>query len=144
MQKIGNEVQTLLHRLSASNLGNERLKNELNMQLRHLLFSGFLSVTPWERLQHFPRYLKGMDMRLEKFSNNPQRDGQHSVQIMSLWNQYMQRMERHRQMAIHDSNLIEFRWQIEELRISLFAQELKTPMPVSVKRLQKLWEKVQE
>jgi ATP-dependent RNA helicase HrpA len=144
MQKIGNEVQTLLHRLSAGNLGNERLKNELNMQLRHLLFSGFLSVTPWERLQHFPRYLKGMDMRLEKFSNNPQRDGQHSVQIMTLWNQYMQRMEKHRQMAIYDPNLIEFRWQIEELRISLFAQELKTPMPVSVKRLHKLWEKVQE
>lgn len=144
MQKVGNEVQTLLHRLSAGKLGNERLKNELNMQLRHLLFSGFLSVTPWERLQHFPRYLKGMDMRLEKFSNNPQRDGQHSVQIMTLWNQYMQRMEKHRQMAIQDPNLIEFRWQIEELRISLFAQELKTPMPVSVKRLQKLWEKVQE
>jgi ATP-dependent helicase HrpA len=144
MQKIGGEVQTLLYRLSAGSLGNERLIQELNMQLRQLLFSGFLSVTPWERLQHFPRYLKGMGMRLEKFSNNPQRDGQHSVQVVTLWNQYMQRMEKHRQMDIDDPNLTEFRWQIEELRISLFAQELKTPMPVSVKRLQRLWEKVQE
>ena len=144
MQKIGAEVQTLLYRLSAGSLGNERLIQELNMQLRQLLFSGFLSVTPWERLQHFPRYLKGMNMRLEKFSNNPQRDGQHSVQIATMWNQYMQRMEKHRRLDINDPNLTEFRWQIEELRISLFAQELKTPMPVSVKRLQRLWEKVQE
>jgi ATP-dependent helicase HrpA len=57
----------------------------------------------------------------------------------------MQRMEKYRQMGIHDDpNLAEFRWQIEELRISLFAQELKTPAPVSVKRLQKLWEKITE
>lgn len=144
MQKIGCEVQTLLHWQSVGSQGNERLRNELNMQLRHLLFSGFLNFTPWERLQHFPRYLKGMCMRLEKFSNNPQRDGQHSTRIIALWNQYVQRMEKHRQMGIHDPNLTEFRWQIEELRVSLFAQELKTPVPVSVKRLQKLWEKVQE
>ena len=144
MQKIGCEVQALLQRLSASGMGNERLRSELNMQLRHLLFPGFLSVTPWDRLQHYPRYLKGMQMRLEKFSNNPQRDGQHSENLTSLWNQYVQRMEKHRQIGNHDPNLVEFRWQIEELRISLFAQELKTPAPVSVKRLQKLWEKVCE
>jgi ATP-dependent RNA helicase HrpA len=144
MQKIGCEVQALLQRLSANGMGNERLRNELNMQLRQLLFPGFLSATPWERLQHYPRYLKGMHMRLEKFSSNPQRDGQHSANIVSLWNQYVQRMEKHHQMGKYDPNLIEFRWQIEELRISLFAQELKTPAPVSVKRLQKLWEKVWE
>ncbi len=144
MQKIGGEVQVLLQRLSASGVGNERLKRELQMQLRQLLFPGFLSITPWERLQHFPRYLKGMRLRLDKFSNNPQRDGQHGANIMSLWNQYAQLIEKHRLMGIHDPYLAEFRWQIEELRISLFAQELKTPAPVSVKRLQKLWEKVQE
>jgi len=144
MQKIGCEVQALLQRLSASGMGNERLRNELNIQLRHLLFPGFLSVTLWERLQHYPRYLKGMHMRLEKFCHNPQRDGQHSTDIISLWNQYVQRMEKHRKTGNHDPNLVEFRWQIEELRISLFAQELKTPAPVSVKRLQKLWEKVRE
>jgi ATP-dependent RNA helicase HrpA len=144
MQKIGCEVQALLQRLSANGMGNERLRNELNMQLRQLLYPGFLSVTPWERLQHYPRYIKGMHMRLEKFSSNPQRDGQHSANIVSLWNQYVQRMEKHHQMGKHDPNLVEFRWQIEELRISLFAQELKTPAPVSVKRLQKLWEKVWE
>lgn len=145
MQKIGSEVQALLQHLSANDAGNERLKRELQMQLRHLLFPGFLNITSWERLQHFPRYLKGMHMRLAKFSNNPQRDGQHGANIMSLWNQYMQRMEKHRQMGIHDDpDLTEFRWQIEELRISLFAQELKTPSPVSVKRLQKLWEKIPE
>ncbi|MBA2482971.1 MAG: ATP-dependent RNA helicase HrpA [Nitrosomonas sp.] len=145
MQKIGGEVQALLQRLSANDVGNERLKRELQMQLRHLLFPGFLSITSWERLQHFPRYLKGMQMRLVKFSNNPQRDGQHGANVMALWNQYMQRMEKHRQMGIHDDpSLTEFRWQIEELRISLFAQELKTPVPVSVKRLQKLWEKIPE
>ena len=66
----------------------------------------------------------------------------HAAVIAGFWQQYERRLEKHRKAGIDDPTLTEFRWQIEELRISLFAQELKTPYPVSVKRLQKLWEEV--
>ena len=112
------------------------------IQLRNLIYPGFLSATPWERLQHLPRYLKGMILRLDKYGANPERDARHAATIAGLWNRYEQRLEKHRKAGTDDPKLVEFRWQIEELRISLFAQELKTPYPVSVKRLQKLWEEV--
>jgi len=51
-----------------------------------------------------------------------------------LWKLYVERREKHRKACIEDPQLLEFRWLIEELRVSLFAQELKTPMPVSAKR----------
>ena len=142
LQLIGNEYLTFKMALSDTKAGNTRLRNELNTQLTNLIYPGFLDKTPWERLQHIPRYLKGMTMRLQKFVSNPQRDGQHSGSLTTLWNQYCQRLEKHQERGLYDDNLTEFRWQIEELRISLFAQELKTPMPVSVKRLEKLWERI--
>ncbi len=142
LQHIGDEYLNFKMVLSDSKVGNTRLRNELDLQLNNLIYPGFLVNTPWERLQHLPRYLKGMTMRLQKFANNPQRDGQHSGSLTTCWNQYCQRLEKHQERGLNDSNLTEFRWQIEELRISLFAQELKTPMPVSIKRLEKLWEKV--
>ena len=157
VQSIANECQAVLSRLALTGKESaagrsarskspaddvEKLKNELNKQLRSLIYSGFLSATPWERLQHLPRYLNGMIHRLDKYPGNPERDMRHAAVIAGLWQQYERRLEKHRKAGIDDSGLAEFRWQIEELRISLFAQELKTPYPVSVKRLQKLWEEV--
>ncbi len=141
-QNIANECQPLIAHLSSASAGVGRISRELNHQLGNLIYPGFFSATPWERLQHLPRYLQGMAMRLNKYPGNPERDGRHGPAIAGLWNQYEQRLEKHRKAGISDPNLTEFRWQIEELRISLFAQELKTPYPISVKRLQKLWEKV--
>ncbi|MDE2366096.1 MAG: DUF3418 domain-containing protein, partial [Betaproteobacteria bacterium] len=158
-QAIAHDVQALLNRiastggtggtgksglskLSVSRNDAGKLKAELNIQLRKIVYPGFLGATSWDRLQHLPRYLKGMALRLDKYSGNPERDIRHAGTIAGLWQQYEQRLESHRKAGISDPNLAEFRWQIEELRISLFAQELKTPYPVSVKRLQKLWEEV--
>lgn len=141
-QRIAQECQPLIAHLSSASAATGRLSRELSQQLGHLIYPGFFSATPWERLQHLPRYLQGMSMRLHKYPGNPERDGRHGPAIAGLWNQYEQRLEKHRKAGISDPNLAEFRWQIEELRISLFAQELKTPYPVSVKRLQKSWEKV--
>ncbi|TSA53439.1 MAG: ATP-dependent RNA helicase HrpA [Nitrosomonadaceae bacterium] len=141
-QKIAQECQPLIAHLSSASAATGRLSRELNQQLANLIYPGFFSATPWERLQHLPRYLQGMTMRLHKYPGNPERDGRHGPAVAGLWNQYEQRMEKHHKAGISDPNLAEFRWQIEELRISLFAQELKTPYPVSVKRLQKSWEKV--
>ncbi|QOJ19798.1 MAG: ATP-dependent RNA helicase HrpA [Gammaproteobacteria bacterium] len=141
LQQTGTDYQTLITRLPA--VRNERVKAELNEQLDHLLYSGFLGNTGWSRLQQLPRYLKGMALRLEKLAANPERDQRNSTEVMPFWQQYLQRLEKHRKAGLCDENLEEFRWQIEELRVSLFAQELKTPFPVSPKRLQKLWESVQ-
>jgi ATP-dependent helicase HrpA len=141
-QRIAHEWQPLMSHLSSPNAATARLNREMNQQLAGLIYPGFLSDTPWDRLQYLPRYLQGMSMRLSKYPGNPERDGRHGPAIVGLWNQHQQRLEKHHKEGISDPNLAEFRWQIEELRISLFAQELKTPYPVSIKRLQKLWEKV--
>ena len=142
MQNIANESQALTTRMSAGGPGIGKLKKELEQQLHHLVYPGFLSSTPWEQLQHLPRYIKGMALRLDKYGGNPERDMRHGAVIAGFWNQYAQRLQKHRKAGISDPNLAAFRWQIEELRISLFAQELKTPHPVSAKRLQKLWEEI--
>ena len=140
LQQAGADYQALTARLPA--VRNERVKSELKEQLDHLLYPGFLGATDWKRLQQLPRYLKGMALRLEKLAANPDRDQRISAEIAPFWQQYLQRFEKHQKTGVHDDNLEEFRWQIEELRVSLFAQELKTPAPVSPKRLQKLWESV--
>jgi ATP-dependent helicase HrpA len=85
-----------------------------------------------------------MSLRLDKYGANPERDMRHSAVIAGFWNWHAQRLQKHRRAAISDPALAAFRWQIEELRISLFAQELKTPHPVSAKRLQKLWEEIED
>ena len=83
-------------------------------------------------------------MRLEKSFHNLLRDEQHASEIKVLWTRCQQCREKHQKLGIDDPNLTEFRWQIEELRVSLFAQELKTPQPVSVKRLERLWDKIRK
>ena len=135
------ELKKLLPVLDKSAIS---LKKDMEEQLHHLIYPGFLSMTRWQYLQHLPRYLKGMLLRLDKYNKNPARDQEQAEIITMLWKQYEQRLHKHHQAEITDPNLEMFRWQIEELRISLFSQELKTPTPVSVKRLQKLWESVRE
>jgi ATP-dependent helicase HrpA len=101
-----------------------------------------MTATRWERLQDLPRYLKAMQVRLEKYSNNPERDERHAAHIAELWGRYDERAAKLRRAHEFDLRLEEFRWRIEELRVSLFAQELRTPYPVSFKRLDKLWAEI--
>jgi ATP-dependent helicase HrpA len=148
VQNIASEAQVLRGRLSTAGMNTSKLKGELSgqlhMQLNALVYPDFLSATPWEQLQHLPRYVKGMIRRVDKYAVNPERDAQPGAVIAGLWKQYEQRLQKNRKAGIDDPRLSDFRWQIEELRISLFAQELKTPSPVSAKRLQKLWEGMSE
>ena len=116
------------------------LKQVLQQQLQDLIHTGFASETPWNQWPHLARYLKGMNLRMDKYSGNPARDAQREADIQVLQQQWQQRisdLQRSHQDIATDLKL--FRWGIEELRVSLFAQELKTPYPVSVKRLQKQW-----
>ncbi|MGZ5112956.1 MAG: DUF3418 domain-containing protein, partial [Usitatibacter sp.] len=99
-----------------------------------------LARTPWERLEHLPRYLRGYALRLRKFRANAERDQKHAATVHTLWQNYEARAKANHDAGRHDPKLEEYRWLIEELRVSLFAQELRTPLPVSAKRLQKFWD----
>jgi len=111
--------------------------------LARLVCPGFISATPWERWQHLPRYLRAILRRFDKLPGAGDRDMRHTAIIQGLESRYQERLIKHRKACILDPHLAEFRWHLEELRVSLFAQELKTPYPVSAKRLEKLWESVQ-
>ena len=139
VQAIAAEYQPLIARLNGQPPPTARLKREVEEQLGRLLCKHFVSLTPWERLQHLPRYLKALRLRLEKYPSAPDRDARNTQGVAMLWNRYEQQLEVQRKAGSISPGLLEFRWLIEELRVSLFAQELKTPFPVSVKRLEKIW-----
>ena len=121
-------------------LGKHPLTHLLRQRLQTLLAAGFATRTPWAQWPRLPIYLKAMTLRLEKYSGNPARDAAREADIQELeqmWQEKTDGLVKQRQPVSDD--LAAFRWMIEELRVSLFAQELKTPYPVSVKRLQKEW-----
>ncbi len=136
---IAVEIQPLTQKLNALPATMARVKKEVEEQQQRLLPRRFFSQTPWERLQHLPRYLKGLRLRLEKYPGAVDRDTRHAQAINELWQRWEIRMTAARKSETVTPALEEFRWLLEELRVSLFAQELKTPFPVSVKRLEKLW-----
>ena len=137
---IATDYQAIQAKLAAKPPGN--VAADIREQLANLVYKGFLAATPWEQLQHLPRYLKATVRRLEKLSGAVERDTKWTAAVRELWQDYQKRLEKHRKEGISDPELGKFRWMIEELRVSMFAQELKTPYPVSVKRLQKAWEGV--
>ena len=110
-------------------------------QLQRLVPKNFLAATPWAALQHFPRYLKAIVLRLDKLRADPARDAQRMAEVRAQ-DQRFWRLVAERKGHI-DSRMQELRWLLEELRVSFFAQELRTPQPVSVKRLEKVWGQVQ-
>ena len=113
---------------------------DMQTQLQTLINKRFVIDTPYAQLAHFPRYLKAISVRLEKMRADPMRD----LRLMQDWQSAAAEWQRSSSQAKNsDSKLQDYRWLLEELRVSLYAQELKTPMPVSVKRLQKVWESLQ-
>jgi ATP-dependent helicase HrpA len=115
--------------------------DDVAAQLARLVGKRFVAGTPWAALAHLPRYLKGVQMRLDKWRADPARDSQRLAELRPLEQRFLRSLADRRGVA--DPRLDEFRWLLEELRISLFAQELRTPQPVSVKRLEKAWEQMQ-
>ncbi|MGD7628831.1 ATP-dependent RNA helicase HrpA, partial [Ralstonia pseudosolanacearum] len=121
---------------------------DIDAQLKALMHKRFIEATPYAQLAHFPRYLKGIAMRIDKLKADPTRDTQRMQEMAPLFQQYQRaekqlRVQGQGRAAAGDPRMEEFRWMLEELRIALFAQELRTPVPMSVKRLQKVWESMQ-
>ncbi|WP_239467287.1 ATP-dependent RNA helicase HrpA [Rhodoferax koreensis] len=106
-------------------------------QLARLMPKRFLATTPWGPLQHFARYLKAITSRLDKYRADPARDAARLAELRPQEQRYWRLVAERKGVA--DPRMQEFRWLLEELRVSFFAQELKTPQPVSVKRLDKAW-----
>ncbi|MER2538780.1 MAG: ATP-dependent RNA helicase HrpA [Azonexus sp.] len=113
---------------------------DIETQIKRLISKQFIAETPFERLQHFPRYLKGVQVRLDKLKSDPARDARLLAEYSPIWTNYERRAIQLAKLGSIDPQIDQFRWLLEELRVSLFAQELKTPVPVSSKRLQKQWE----
>ncbi len=118
----------------------KEVADDIAAQLSRLVPKRFLFATPWAQLTHLPRYLKAVVMRLDKLRADPARDTQRLAELRPL-DQRFWRFTAERK-GVHDARLGDFRWLLEELRVSLFAQELRTPQPVSVKRLEKVWSQI--
>ncbi|MDD3528810.1 MAG: ATP-dependent RNA helicase HrpA [Gallionellaceae bacterium] len=130
------------HRLNqqlARPLASKVAAADLREQLQGLVFPGFAASLAPATLVHLPRYLKAMERRLEKLASRPERDAQAMRALMPLLTQWQTRRRREEMACGVSAEMESFRWLLEELRVSLFAQELKTPEPVSVKRLEKRW-----
>ena len=126
-----------------SKLGKHPLTHLMRQRLQTLLAAGFATRTPWAQWPRLPIYLKAMTLRLEKYSGNPARDAAREADIQELEQMWQEKTDGLVKQGLPVSDdLAAFKWMIEELRVSLFAQELKTPYPVSVKRLLKEWNEI--
>jgi len=113
---------------------------DAQQQLQRLVPADFLAQTPWPQLQHLVRYLKAIVLRLDKVRSDPVRDKARLAEIRPQEARFWRAVAERK--GVTDARLQEFRWLLEELRVSLFAQELRTPQPVSVKRLDKAWTQI--
>jgi ATP-dependent helicase HrpA len=133
------ERQALAKKLHAAKPFPDAVR-DVEGQLARLLPKDFVAATPWERLQHFSRYLKAASVRLDKLRVDAARDARAAAEIAQLETPLHREEARQRKGGAVDPQLAQFRWLLEELRVQSFAQELRTPVPVSAKRLAKLWQ----
>jgi len=139
LQAIASGHFALSQQLATTVTKHPRFAADVRAQRDQLVYPGFFAATPWAKLQHLPRYLKALDRRVVRYAERPERDAHHADHVAALWQRYRDRVERDRQAGQRDAAVDDFRWLLEELKVSLFAQELKTPFPVSFKRLEKAW-----
>jgi ATP-dependent helicase HrpA len=140
-QEISRSVQASLERLgriqSALAKATAPAAADIRAQLAWLAPAGFLLVAPWERLKEFPRYLQAIEQRLEKLALDARRDAKLAAEIAPIEARYRERVKAERGALPPGDD--DFRWLLEELRVSLFAQQLKTRVPVSARRLEDAW-----
>ncbi|AYG46127.1 ATP-dependent RNA helicase HrpA [Pseudomonas sp. Leaf58] len=117
--------------------------NDIKQQLGNLVYPGFVRETPGAWFKELPRYLKAVELRLEKLGSQVQKDRVWSGELANLWAKYKARADKHAQEGKRDEQLTLYRWWLEEYRVSLFAQQLGTKVPISDKRLSKQWSQVE-
>ncbi|MBS0327246.1 MAG: ATP-dependent RNA helicase HrpA [Proteobacteria bacterium] len=139
VSEVATEYLSVLRQVDALAPGQRGLAREARAQLDALVYPGFLAATPWEHLRHLPRYLQALQRRLQRVRDHPERDARHAAEVALWWARYVDRAAAERRDDRHSPGLEAFRWMIEELRVSLFAQELRTPVPVSFRRIERAW-----
>jgi ATP-dependent helicase HrpA len=148
-QEISKHALAALHsyadlqkKLAQAKAASASAYGDIQTQVQGLIFSKFVSDIPYEQLVHLPRYLKAITLRIDKLRSNPARDAQCQKDWESVarpWQKLVQASHGSSGYAMtQDQALTDFRWQLEELRVALYAQELKTPTPMSLKRLEKI------
>ena len=111
-------------------------------QLAWLVFPGFLRNVPLSRLRHYRRYLEGVRIRLERARLSPSTDAEREALVAPYWNRYRETITSQKGPRFNAEALADYRWMVEEFRVSVFAQELRTPTPISAKRLDAKWAEV--
>ncbi len=143
-RELARELEVAIEELATTSKKLTSLKafpdvfSDVTNQLKELFPKGFLLTTPEAQLRHYARYVRAINVRLDKLRNAPERDATQMASIEKLTVPYAREIANRK--GIIDEKLANFRWLLQELRVSLFAQELRTPMLVSVKRLTKIWE----
>ena len=132
----------LQKKLASAKAASQSAYADIQAQLQRLIFPKFVAETPYAQLVHVPRYLKAIAMRIDKLRSNPSRDAQCQKDWESVARPWQRLIQGNKGAASYvmaeDQALTDFRWQLEELRVALYAQELKTPTPMSLKRLEKV------
>jgi ATP-dependent helicase HrpA len=120
-------------------------RDDMASQLAQLVAPGFLTTTPWQWLSQYPRYFKSILLRREKLAGPAiARDQKLTAELSLRWQAYLDRAKLHAEREIYDPQLVQYRWMLEEYRVSLFTQELRTAIPVSIKRLDEQWVKIRK
>jgi len=132
----------LQKKLAQAKAASPSAYTDIQAQLQALIFPKLVSEIPYAQLVHLPRYLKAIALRIDKLRSNPSRDAQCQKDWESVARPWQKLLQGNRGSASYalseDQGLRDFRWQLEELRVALYAQELKTPTPMSLKRLEKV------
>ena len=143
-------AESILERAAAVHRGLKKLTqlhwidtvSDIRQQLDALLFSGFIETLDQSRLAHYPRYLQAIEQRLDKLEGQYQRERQQTLALRAVTEPLWQRIKPEELGPSTTPAIIEYRWMLEEYRVSVFAQTLGTAMPVSEKRLKALWREI--
>ena len=133
--EISNELNKKITSIKAI---SKTAYEDIEYQFKGLIHPQFVSQTKYEQLTHIPRYLKGILVRIEKMRSSLARDQENQSQINKLYRQYIQILKNFNSNQQLNKQREDIRWQFEELRVAIFAQELKTPTPMSLKRMEKI------
>ncbi len=133
------KVESTLRGLAGKPGAPKSALDDVSRQLSHLVVPGCLRVYPRDRLTSLPRYLRAIQVRLERLPNGPQKDQSKADQVLPFWRDWLDKRADLLARGVPEEEVDSFRWLIEELRVSVFAPELRAAVPVSAQRLAEMW-----
>ena len=139
-ERLG-EVLGLHHQIRISlreysSMGLEENLDDIRAHLDQLIFRGFLSVVPFDRLESYPRYLTAVERRIAKLTSASRKDRRQSNNLRRLWNKCQQTLSPLPVERREGEDVQRLRWMLEELRVATFAQDLGTEETISIERVE--------